>query len=79
MKKYVSALEEMLDTAEENYAKESELVHKLVNELLETRNEFQRFINTTKQFSPRGSDFVLPPVRSLDVEKYFEQPLEDLD
>ena len=67
------ALKEILDKTRESLDAEKTLTKKLVTELLETREEFQIFINRTKPFCPGESDYLIPPVKSTDVTAYIEE------
>ncbi len=45
----------------------------VVDELIETRAEFQKFINRTRPFCPGESDYLIPDVTSIDIAKYVEK------
>ena len=67
------ALKEILDKTRESLGAEKTLTKKLVTELLETREEFQIFINRTKPFCPGERDYLIPPVKSTDVTACIEE------
>ena len=73
MKEYVLALKGILDSSRGSLDAEKTLTKKLVKELLETRGEFQKFINRTKPFCPGESDYLIPPVKSTDVTAFIEE------
>merc|ERR1712014_565329 len=40
----------------------------IVNELLETRKEYQQFINKTAPFEKDKSDYMIPPLKSVNPD-----------
>ena len=73
MRQYVLALKEILDVTRNSLEAEKSLTGSLVKELLETREEFQNFINRTIPFCPGESDYLIPPVRSTDVTRFIDE------
>lgn len=64
----------MLALTRKNLEKEINLRCDLIDELVETRDEFRRFIDQSQPFLPGDSGYVLPPIRSIDHSKYVEDP-----
>ena len=42
----------------------------IVQELVETRQEYQEFINKTNPFEKGKSDYVIPPIKSVDPSNF---------
>ncbi len=72
VKQYVTTLQEAIDVTKTNLENETGLVTDVVKELMATREAFQDFIDKTRYFSPGQSEYLIPPVKCLDIAQYLQ-------